>query len=175
MTRNWLHHQLTRRGLIASGVATAGLSVSGATRLAGDYEGVPRSNQAVNKLPHGSHVQTGHDAYGNMISVGDVDVARNGFDPSVMLTDWDTGEVSQQLDGRTLRTFHVLALDKEIEIAPGILFPAWTYSGRVPGPTLRATEGTGFASISRTAVRIPTRCIFMESMRLVLTACLGLA
>ena len=141
MTRNWLHHQLTRRGLIASGVATAGLSVSGATLLAGNYEGVPRSNQAVNESPHGSHVQTGHDAHGNMISVGDVDVARNGFDPSVMLTDWDTGEVSQQLDGRTLRTFHVLALDKEIEIAPGILFPAWTYSGRVPGPTLRATEG----------------------------------
>ena len=29
----------------------------------------------------------------------------------------------------------------EIEIAPGIFFPAWTYNGRVPGPTIRATEG----------------------------------
>ena len=44
-------------------------------------------------------------------------------------------------DGRTLRTFEIIAEDKEIEIAPGIMFPAWTYNGRVPGPTLRATEG----------------------------------
>ena len=44
-------------------------------------------------------------------------------------------------DGRTLRTFEIVAEDKEIEIAPGIIFPAWTYNGRVPGPTLRATEG----------------------------------
>jgi FtsP/CotA-like multicopper oxidase with cupredoxin domain len=58
-----------------------------------------------------------------------------------MLTDWDTGEVSQLQDGRTLRSFNVFAVEKEIEIAPGILFPAWTYSGRVPGPTLRVTEG----------------------------------
>src|SRR3546814_6858042 len=30
---------------------------------------------------------------------------------------------------------------KEIETAPGLMFPAWTYNGRVPGPTLRVTEG----------------------------------
>jgi hypothetical protein len=29
----------------------------------------------------------------------------------------------------------------EIEVAPGVLYPAWTYNGQVPGPTLRATEG----------------------------------
>ncbi|MBI2844917.1 MAG: multicopper oxidase domain-containing protein, partial [Chloroflexi bacterium] len=28
-----------------------------------------------------------------------------------------------------------------IEVAPGVFFPAWTYNGHVPGPTLRATEG----------------------------------
>ena len=35
----------------------------------------------------------------------------------------------------------ITAIDREIEIAPGVFFPAWTYNGRVPGPTLRATEG----------------------------------
>jgi FtsP/CotA-like multicopper oxidase with cupredoxin domain len=30
---------------------------------------------------------------------------------------------------------------KEIEIAPGIVYPAWTYNGQVPGPTLRARQG----------------------------------
>ena len=33
------------------------------------------------------------------------------------------------------------AVEHEIEIAPGVFFPAWSYNGRVPGPTLRATEG----------------------------------
>jgi FtsP/CotA-like multicopper oxidase with cupredoxin domain len=32
-------------------------------------------------------------------------------------------------------------VDREIEIAPGVFFPAWTFNGQVPGPTLRATAG----------------------------------
>jgi FtsP/CotA-like multicopper oxidase with cupredoxin domain len=76
-----------------------------------------------------------------MITVGEVDDARNGFDPSKLLTDWDTGSTSLLPDGRVLRSFEVTAKDREIEIAPGIMFPAWTYNGRVPGPSLRATEG----------------------------------
>ena len=76
-----------------------------------------------------------------MTTVGDVDHARNGFNPHDILTDFDTGEVSTLPDGRCLRQFAVTAIDREIEIAPGVYFPAWTYNGRVPGPTLRATEG----------------------------------
>ncbi len=91
--------------------------------------------------PHTSKSPAGHDAHGNMISVGDVDSSRNGFDPSLMLTDWETGTVSHLPDGRTLRSFEITGVDKEIEIAPGLMFPAWTYNGRVPGPSLRVTEG----------------------------------
>ena len=40
-----------------------------------------------------------------------------------------------------MREYEFVAVDKEIEIAPGIFFPAWTYNGRVPGPTIRCTEG----------------------------------
>jgi FtsP/CotA-like multicopper oxidase with cupredoxin domain len=58
-----------------------------------------------------------------------------------VLSDWDTGEVSRLADGRRLREFHIVASDMEVEIAPGILFPAWVYNGRIPGPTLRAIEG----------------------------------
>ncbi|MFP5298360.1 MAG: multicopper oxidase domain-containing protein, partial [Actinomycetota bacterium] len=43
--------------------------------------------------------------------------------------------------GRTVREYEFLTVNKEIEIAPGVFFPAWTYNGRVPGPTIRATEG----------------------------------
>src|SRR3712207_8606524 len=31
--------------------------------------------------------------------------------------------------------------DRNIEVAPGVFFAAWTYNGQVPGPTLRCTEG----------------------------------
>ena len=40
-----------------------------------------------------------------------------------------------------LREYEFYSVDREIEIAPGIFFPAWTYNGQVPGPTIRATEG----------------------------------
>ncbi len=76
-----------------------------------------------------------------MTTVGDVDHARNGFDPYQILTDWDGGTVSTLPGGQRLREYNIAAVDKEIEIAPGLFFPAWTYNGRVPGPTLRATEG----------------------------------
>ncbi len=79
--------------------------------------------------------------HGSMTTVGKVDHERNGFDPSEILTDWDTGKVSTLDNGQTLREYTVTGIDKEIEIAPGIFFPAWTFNGRVPGPTIRATEG----------------------------------
>ena len=93
-----------------------------------------------------------------MITIGDVDGVLNGFDPTLLLTDWDTGIVSSLPDGRTLRTFEIIGEDKEIEIAPGILFPAWTYNGRVPGPSLRVTEGDRVRTSSGTTPHIGTRC-----------------
>jgi FtsP/CotA-like multicopper oxidase with cupredoxin domain len=95
-----------------------------------------------------------HDNHGAMGAVGEVDHAANEFDPTEMLTDFDYGEVSEE-NGRTVREWEIIALDKEIEIAPGIFFPAWSYGsattaeskragriiGRVPGPALRCVEG----------------------------------
>jgi FtsP/CotA-like multicopper oxidase with cupredoxin domain len=63
------------------------------------------------------------------------------FDPHGFLEAFDYGEVSRLPDGRTLREYRLTAVDREIEVAPGVWFPAWTYNGEVPGPTLRATEG----------------------------------
>jgi FtsP/CotA-like multicopper oxidase with cupredoxin domain len=39
-----------------------------------------------------------------------------------------------------VREYSLTALDRELEIAPGVTFPAWTYNGTVPGPVIRATE-----------------------------------
>jgi len=39
-----------------------------------------------------------------------------------------------------IREYKLVARDKEIEVAKGVTFPAWTYNGTVPGPVIRATE-----------------------------------
>jgi FtsP/CotA-like multicopper oxidase with cupredoxin domain len=139
-----------RRALLVGGLVAAG----GAAALA---------KGAMSQTTPADH--TGHDmaamqtdpyaapmagmAHGDMMTVGRVDHARNGFDPTPMLTDWDTGTTSILPDGRTLRTFEVDATDREIEIAPGIFFPAWTFNDRVPGPALRAKEGDRLKIIFR--------------------------
>ncbi len=40
-----------------------------------------------------------------------------------------------------VRELEIVADNREIEIADGVRFPAWTYNGSVPGPVIRATEG----------------------------------
>src|SRR3989337_1115316 len=77
---------------------------------------------------------------GNM-TVGDVDLKRLGFDPSRYLRSFDWGKVSTLPNGRTVREYTIIASERDIEIAPGVFFPAWVFNGTVPGPTLRAREG----------------------------------
>ena len=141
--RRWLPALLSRRGFLGAGfIATAGAALAARETLG--------QAASPNHTAHGGYQPGGGPApatphhgvsHGAMITVGEVDSAGNGFDPTAMLTDWYTGEVSTLPDGRRLRTFEVTAEDREIEIAPGVMFPAWTFNGRVPGPALRATEG----------------------------------
>ena len=122
--------KVSRRELLRTGGAGAAAVVGGGL--------LGRMVQASETPPR--RVAQAHGAHGPMGTVGVVDHARNGFDPSQILYDFDTGEVSTHR-GRRVREYTIVAQDKEIEIAPGLFFPAWTYNGRVPGPTLRATEG----------------------------------
>ena len=66
---------------------------------------------------------------------------QNGFNPSDILTDFDYGEISTLENGQTLREYHIVAVNRDIEVVPGIEYPAWTYNARIPGPTIRCTEG----------------------------------
>jgi FtsP/CotA-like multicopper oxidase with cupredoxin domain len=74
------------------------------------------------------------------------------FNPTTFLRAWNFSDKSPseraryyretpRPDGSLLREYQIVAVDREIEIAPGVYFPAWTYNGQVPGPTIRATEG----------------------------------
>lgn len=44
-------------------------------------------------------------------------------------------------DGTLLREYWITAENADLEVAPGVFYPAWTYNDQVPGPTIRATEG----------------------------------
>jgi FtsP/CotA-like multicopper oxidase with cupredoxin domain len=79
-------------------------------------------------------------------------VATDRFNPTMFLRSWNFSQLppaerarfyreTPRPDGSLLREYDLVAVDREIEIAPGIFFPAWTFNGQVPGPTLRATEG----------------------------------
>ena len=65
----------------------------------------------------------------------------NGFNPTDLLRDFDYGKARRLAGGRVVREWEIVAHDREIEVAPGVKYEAWTYNGRVPGPTLRAREG----------------------------------
>jgi FtsP/CotA-like multicopper oxidase with cupredoxin domain len=83
-------------------------------------------------------------------SVGRVDTSR--FNPTTFLRTWNFSDLppeerarfyreTPRPDGTLLREYEIFAVDREIEVAPGVFFPAWTFNGQVPGPTLRATAG----------------------------------
>jgi manganese oxidase len=126
--------KFSRRSIITS-LAAAG-AASSALPLTSRAE-----TTAAEAMPHahGAFGSGQHD--GANIVMGTVDHARNDFDPSNILTDFDTGTLVTDPDGRIVREWEVVAVDKEVEIAPGVMFPAWTFAGRIPGPTLRCTEG----------------------------------
>jgi FtsP/CotA-like multicopper oxidase with cupredoxin domain len=122
---------ISRRNFLRFGLGSAaGLVGSVAVGKAFQQEPTPPSDH--------NHMAGGH---GNGMLMGAVDHKRNLFDPMQMLVDWDYGKISKLPNGQTLREYNVFAADHEIEIAPGIFFPAWTFNNRVPGPSLRATEG----------------------------------
>src|SRR5215207_10395242 len=86
---------------------------------------------------------------------GRVDHERNGFHPTALLRDFDWGKTRRLANGRVMREWELVAYEKDIEVAPGVSFAAWTYNGRVPGPTLRAREGERLRVSFRNATRHP--------------------
>lgn len=148
--KSFFQRPITRRLMFAGGAALGGIQTvraafgadagRGAAAPFPDGDSICRagSDAGANTAGTGGEAHSGH---GGMTTVGEVDSARNGFDPHAILTDWERGTIVRDPDGRMAREFDIVAEDREIEIAPGLFFPAWTYNGRVPGPTLRATEG----------------------------------
>jgi len=132
---------LTRRKLIAGSALTAGAALP---VLAGRHGGTAAAAQHDGHGGHGGKpppAQGGHGGGHAAFQGGAVDHAANGFDPAELVRDFDGGKTSRLPNGQMLREWTLIAGEKEIEVAPGVKYVAWAYNGRVPGPTLRATEG----------------------------------
>jgi len=125
---------MSRRDFLKAGALTL-LGASGVASMGNLAQRVA----AAPPVQEGMPMQHPGDAMPMM--VGEVDHNRNGFNPSDILTDFDYGQVSHLAGGQTLREYDIVVTNKDIEVAPGILYQAWVYNGRIPGPTIRCTEG----------------------------------
>ena len=131
---------LSRRDFLkTSAVGTTGLTAAGAIIGTSRAQENAKSSYDSSDPADMSMGGPGHGQVGMFGSIGKT--TSDGFNPNKYLTHFDYGKVSRLPDGRTLREYNITAIEKEIEIAPGVMFPAWTYNGTVPGPTLRCTEG----------------------------------
>ncbi len=134
-----LSKKFSRRAMIQTGATLGAAGLAGSSALLADRPSEPDPQQLEGYGPEETF-PSGRP-HGRMGTERTVDHARNGFDPMEMLTGFDYGTVSTLENGQTLREYTFVARDKEIEVAPGVFFPAWTYNGRVPGPAIRCQEG----------------------------------
>lgn len=121
---------ISRRDLLRSGVVGAVGIASGSGALAINHENEANISNDDSGHPHDPELM-GMD--------GDVDLSV--FDATAFLKDFDYGKVSDLPGGQIQREYQITAIDRKIEVAPGVYFDAWTYNGTVPGPTIRCTEG----------------------------------
>jgi FtsP/CotA-like multicopper oxidase with cupredoxin domain len=146
-----------RRGLVArsaAGLLGVGMLATGANAVLAERASAPAGGDLTAQGHQGHAALAGNStqqarrtaamAHGGLTMPGvngEVDHLKNGFNPSDILTDFDAGKVSTMPNGQTLHEYTFTVVNKTIEVVPGIEFPAWTYNGRIPGPTIRVREG----------------------------------
>ncbi len=143
---------LNRRDFLKGGL----FSLAGLAGLGGVLKNVGAGpTMGVGTPVNGANAQGGHTGHGGMGTTGEVDHNFNRFHPHDLLYDWDYGTLSTLESGQVLREYEFIAMDRDIEIAPGVYFPAWVYGsltspasqrfgqvvGQVPGPSIRCIEG----------------------------------
>ena len=84
-----------------------------------------------------THLGMNHAAMGHAAMIGDEVPAPGGPNDLDALT-YPPAALPHE-PGR-IREYTLVAQDTEIEVAKGVMFPAWTYNGTAPGPVIRATE-----------------------------------
>ena len=68
------------------------------------------------------------------------DLPKDSNNPMAILRDFDYGTVKQE-KGRTIREYKIVAENSTIALNSAVSFNTWNFNNRIPGPTLRATQG----------------------------------
>jgi manganese oxidase len=139
---------LSRRDLLGKGAGALAVGAVGAALAlapgaeacssceAGIRKNPPPAGSAVLGAKLHDEIPVTHDPKGAPLPT-----YREPLDPTAFLSHFDYGTVSMLDNGQTQRDYVLVATDRDIEVADGVTYPAWTVNGMVPGPTLRATEG----------------------------------
>lgn len=113
---------MNRRTLLSAGLAAIGVTGTAAAL-----------QQLVRQRPQGLPVRVPPVP-------ADPPTAGNPISPMAVLRDFDRGTLKRE-NGRTVREFRITAGNTTLQLNSAVSFNTWNYNGRVPGPTLRATEG----------------------------------
>jgi FtsP/CotA-like multicopper oxidase with cupredoxin domain len=131
--------KLTRRKLLCATAPLAAAPLGAKLVLGGEAEAAAGHDHATHD--HSSHrttaSHTGSARMGHAAMIGEGAPAVGGPNDLDDLLH-PPGPLPHK-PGR-VRDYTLVATDEELEIAPGVFFPAWTYNRTVPGPVIRATE-----------------------------------
>jgi manganese oxidase len=125
------NRRFTRRQALAGAApALAAIPMAG-------LAAAPRLGRAASPDPPGGPAAGDHAAMGHAAMVGDAVPAPGG---PTDLDDLLTPPPALAHQPGRVRRYSLVALDRDVEVAKGVTFPAWTYNGTVPGPVIRATQ-----------------------------------
>ena len=123
---------VSRRRLLQSGAGL--LCAAGGASLAWQVQS--RAMEQGQAADQGGAQASGH---GDAHTAGQL-MAKQPFDPQQTLRAFEHGRVIEE-NGRRLRLYEVEATSITLHLAADVPFKAWSLSGRMPGPTLRARQG----------------------------------
>ena len=110
----WSRRQLLQLGIAGAGVAGSAIALQNLTRK-------PTSVARIPPIP------------ADALTVSNIN-------PMQIARDFDYGTVTRE-NGRTVREFRMEANTSIVQLNSAVTFNTWNVNNRVPGPTLRATEG----------------------------------
>ncbi|MEG4213997.1 multicopper oxidase domain-containing protein [Microcoleus sp. Pol14C6] len=110
----WSRRQMLQLGIAGAGVAGGAIALQSLTRK-------PTSVARIPPIP------------ADALTVSNIN-------PMQIARDFDYGTVTRE-NGRTVREFRLEANTSIVQLNSAVTFNTWNVNNRVPGPTLRATEG----------------------------------
>ena len=151
--------RFSRRKALSSLAATVGAATAGLVHLGGSGTATAAATDdmaSMKGMDHASAATAGHSGHAGFARGGTVDNEANGFDPSVIVRDFDCGTVTTLADGRTQREWHLVRRrTRDRDRARRASTRPGRSTAASPAPRCAAPRATACGSASRTAARIP--------------------